>query len=352
MLKEGEAAVRIEQVRFLLEAAYQGSLAAAAKQEFMKQTTLSASVAAAEKEIGGALFFRTSRGVELTPLGSQALPHLRAIQEHYEALLSLGASAASVPRPLGLVLTVAAHRSWCLKASELLRSSGGPELEAERIPLSQIHARLLDGAACLGVGICLGKDWPELQQRADESGLYAECLLPDRLWVCGAPAAGLDKTGPLPLEALSELPLALGRDLLEFAAHIPRGRKSAVLCDMDAAAEMAVQDSLACVLPGLAVQNLREDMEARPLQTKLVHYCVHPQEAVIPAAGKLVLAGLRDKGWALNSLINQPAPAPNGTDPLQSADVGGGISLHQEKVSLQTGTERAVFSFQPQNRRA
>ena len=62
-----------------MEAAEEGSLAAAARALDMTQPTLGRQVAALEEEIGVDLFTRRGRGLELTPNGTKLVEHVRAM---------------------------------------------------------------------------------------------------------------------------------------------------------------------------------------------------------------------------------------------------------------------------------
>lgn len=281
--------MRMEQIRFLLESVRRGSLAAAAREAFVNQTTLSAAVAAAEKEIGGALFIRTSRGVKLTPLGRRALPHLQAIQEHYDALLALGEAAP--PAPVRLAVCSATGRFWSLKAAELLDGAGRPGLIAERVPALQIPERIAGGDACLGVGFCLRREWERRRGLAAQNGLTAEALLLDRLGLYMRREMAPDRQERLPLESLRRYPLALERDVVELGGDF--GGCACVFCDADTASEAAERGGLACVLPVLAARLQREDMLLLPLDVELVHYAVRTEGVALPPAGELVLTGLR-----------------------------------------------------------
>ena len=55
--------MRIENLQYVLEVARAGSISAAAKNLWIGQTTLSAAIQAAEKELDIQLFLRTSRGI-------------------------------------------------------------------------------------------------------------------------------------------------------------------------------------------------------------------------------------------------------------------------------------------------
>ena len=67
------------QIRYLVAVADAGSFTAGARRAFVSQPTLSAAIAALEKELGTRLFERQARGVTLTAEGQRALAHARDV---------------------------------------------------------------------------------------------------------------------------------------------------------------------------------------------------------------------------------------------------------------------------------
>lgn len=66
-------------LKYIVEVVETGSISKAAAGLFMSQPTLSAQIAALEKEIGRAVFVRTNRGVQLTPYGAEVYHHAKAV---------------------------------------------------------------------------------------------------------------------------------------------------------------------------------------------------------------------------------------------------------------------------------
>lgn len=93
------------QVECFLVVAKLGSMSRAAEEMFLTQPSLTARIAALEKEVGAQLFVRTKQGMRLTEAGREFLPyaercvssiesgkqHLKEIQEGIEGHLKLGA---------------------------------------------------------------------------------------------------------------------------------------------------------------------------------------------------------------------------------------------------------------------
>lgn len=93
------------QVECFLVVAKLGSMSRAAEEMFLTQPSLTARIAALEKEVGAQLFVRTKQGMQLTEAGREFIPyaercvgsieagkqHLKEIQEGTEGHLKLGA---------------------------------------------------------------------------------------------------------------------------------------------------------------------------------------------------------------------------------------------------------------------
>lgn len=76
-------------LRFFLATVEEGSVTAAARRCFVTQPTLSAGLAALEREMGGKLLERSKRGVSLTPLGESILEPSREIVHRVSHLRSV-----------------------------------------------------------------------------------------------------------------------------------------------------------------------------------------------------------------------------------------------------------------------
>ena len=73
-------------LRYLVEVVETGSISKAASNLFMAQPTLSAQIAALEKELGRAVFQRTNRGVQLTSYGAEVYHHAKAVVRQCEII--------------------------------------------------------------------------------------------------------------------------------------------------------------------------------------------------------------------------------------------------------------------------
>ncbi|TIP82377.1 MAG: LysR family transcriptional regulator, partial [Mesorhizobium sp.] len=81
------------QLQYFVAVANQSAFGAAAQELAVSQPSLSKQLATMEAELGIALFERTSRRVQLTPLGEILLPRARAILRDLEEFRSLARNA-------------------------------------------------------------------------------------------------------------------------------------------------------------------------------------------------------------------------------------------------------------------
>lgn len=76
----------LQQMRYAIAVADQGSMNEAAKTLFISQPSLSGAVKELEKELGFELFLRTNRGIVVTPEGEEFLGYARQVAEQYRLL--------------------------------------------------------------------------------------------------------------------------------------------------------------------------------------------------------------------------------------------------------------------------
>ncbi|MEA4847531.1 MAG: LysR family transcriptional regulator [Clostridiaceae bacterium] len=85
--------MKIEQLQQILEISKTGSISKAAQNLYTAQSNLSASLNLLEQELGSLLFERTSRGVRLTPFGTQVCQHARVICEQVDNMRALAVNS-------------------------------------------------------------------------------------------------------------------------------------------------------------------------------------------------------------------------------------------------------------------
>lgn len=86
-----------EQLKLFVLVAQHGSLTKAALAVNCVQSVVSRQLSALERECGGRLFYRTGRGVTLTELGANFLPHVRQLLGQFEQLAENIRAFADVP---------------------------------------------------------------------------------------------------------------------------------------------------------------------------------------------------------------------------------------------------------------
>jgi len=79
--------MNLKQLQFVIHVAETCSFSRAAELSFATQPTLSNSISQLEDELGGRLFKRTTRSVELTPFGEAMLPRIKETLHSRDELL-------------------------------------------------------------------------------------------------------------------------------------------------------------------------------------------------------------------------------------------------------------------------
>lgn len=78
----------LTQLRYVITVADTGSMNAAAKTLFVSQPSLSSAIRELEEELELTIFFRTNRGIVLTPQGQEFIGYARQVVEQYELIES------------------------------------------------------------------------------------------------------------------------------------------------------------------------------------------------------------------------------------------------------------------------
>jgi len=121
-------------LRYFLAVADEGNFSLAAAHCNVTQPTLSVGIAKLERELGTALFLRSSRRVQLTPAGSRFLVHARRIETEFNvALQEMATTADSRVLRLGVLLSIPGDR-----IADAVRTSAA---SAEPIPVEVIYGR-------------------------------------------------------------------------------------------------------------------------------------------------------------------------------------------------------------------
>lgn len=80
--------VTLKQLRAFLVVSDKGGFVTAAESLHMSQPALSQCIRQLEEQLGGRLFARTTRRVNLTPLGMSLAPHARDLLRHFDAVMA------------------------------------------------------------------------------------------------------------------------------------------------------------------------------------------------------------------------------------------------------------------------
>lgn len=114
------------QLRYFLAVVDQGNFSRAAQQCNVTQPTLSVGIAKLERDLGAALFLRSSQRVQLTDAGSQFLAHARRIENEFNlAALSVTGGAKAAVLRIGLLRSIPG-----LKISQAIRAMRTMDPEA------------------------------------------------------------------------------------------------------------------------------------------------------------------------------------------------------------------------------
>ena len=117
----------LQQLRYFIEVAAEGSISAAADVLYVAQPTMSAAMKDLEARVGRALLVRSTRGVRLTDEGAEFLGYARQVVEQVELLEQRYLGRPPSRRLLGVS---AQHYSFAVDAFvRMVRASGAAEYE-------------------------------------------------------------------------------------------------------------------------------------------------------------------------------------------------------------------------------
>lgn len=210
----------LRRLRYFVSVAELGSVTRAAKELYIAQPALSQHIKQLEEELGGALFARTARGVQLTTLGAKLLVHTRTILNEIDVLLQDLKEAP--PEPEGIVVIGMAPTIGSVLT--------GGILEAVTTTLPNVRVQIRE---------TMSRDIPELIRTAAidyalsydiaaERGISSSPIFFEDSFLVGswakAKALNLQRGRDIPFDALSAIPLFLSspanafRDKLEQTA--------------------------------------------------------------------------------------------------------------------------------------
>ncbi len=115
----------LQQLQYIITTASSGSISEAAKQLFIAQPSLTASIRELEKELGITIFNRTNKGISLTPDGEEFLGYARQVIEQTNLIQERYQDQTAGKRDLCISTQ---HYSFAVEALiELIRDYAGAE---------------------------------------------------------------------------------------------------------------------------------------------------------------------------------------------------------------------------------
>ncbi len=126
-MAQAPSGLTLQQLRYFIEVAAEGSISAAADVLYDAQPTMSAAMKDLEARVGRALLVRSTRGVRLTDEGAEFLGYARQVVEQVELLEQRYLGRPPSRRLLGVS---AQHYSFAVDAFvRMVRASGAAEYE-------------------------------------------------------------------------------------------------------------------------------------------------------------------------------------------------------------------------------
>ena len=227
----------LRRLRYFVGVAEIGSVTRAAKALYIAQPALSHHVKQLEEEVGGELFARSARGVQLTTLGEKLLVHARAILNEIDVMLQDMREAPS--KPEGTVVIGMAPTIGSVLAGGVIEavSAALPRVRVQiRETMSRDVPDLIRGGA---IDYALSYDIPSAR------GMISSPVFLEDSYLVGsrakATALNLDPGKDIAFDALSAVPLLLSGPANAFREKI----EQTALARHFALTIMAEVDSLA-----------------------------------------------------------------------------------------------------------
>jgi len=197
------SSVDVRRLRYFVSVAEFGSVTRAAKELYIAQPALSHHIKQLEEELGGELFARSVRGVQLTAMGEELLRHARTILRDVDLLLT---GLRRVPaEPEGTVVIGMAPTIGSVLAGGVFEavSSKLPRIRVQiRETMSRDIPDLIRGGAI---------DYALSYDIAPERGVSSLPVFVEDSYLFGswtkARSLGLERSKDLPFDALRSIPL-------------------------------------------------------------------------------------------------------------------------------------------------
>jgi DNA-binding transcriptional LysR family regulator len=260
--------VELRQLATFVAVAEEASFTRAADRLHVVQSAVSSGVRSLERQLGAALFARTTHRVELTDAGRALLPEARAtlaaaaaareavdqVRGGLRGTVRLGILQAPVMRPVHVPRVLATFRAQHPGVAVEVRHAGGSTTSAEQLREGRLDLAFIALAPRAAPGLTLTPLWREPFRLA----------LPGDHRLVGAASVGL---ADLTQEAFAELPAGWGTRLATDRAFAAAGVRRTITYEVNDTATVVefVRHGLAVALvPASVVEDL-PDVAAVPV---------------------------------------------------------------------------------------
>lgn len=242
--------MELRHLRYFVAVAEAPTMAQAAEQVYVTQSTLSHQLAQLEDELGVLLFERVGRGLQITAAGRELLGYARGVlaqvQEGIDAVTRSHRTATGTLR-VGVIHSFVTHLMPQV-AADFMREHPGARLQIAELTGVEIEAQVAAGALDLGVAF-----YPPLSDAVQGERLFDDTL------VLAVPASHpLADRRSVRFAQLAEVPLAMlsqrfaTRRLLDghFQRAAVRPRVVVEIDSVDALERLVAYGTAAAFLPG------------------------------------------------------------------------------------------------------
>lgn len=276
--------MRIEYLEYLLEVTRAGSITAAAKNLYIRQTTLSAIVSTIEDELNIKIFSRSRRGVKLTPEGEQALVLAQEIVKKNEELLTIFNAKRKARRTIQFVVTPGACNFLSVPLSMELKSQfSNVSLSIRETPVEKILSVMAESSAKIGVSADTTNQLDAMQTLG--SGYKWEPLYTDHFYL--AVGKSYSGQGPIDFEQLKNEHLAIAQfypsiNEMTVGNTLSKFQHYTRFSSHEQIKKAVVQSEMIAIMPGLALyddiylkQGLIRCLPILGFQTELVNFIIY-----------------------------------------------------------------------------
>ncbi|WP_326580143.1 LysR family transcriptional regulator [Actinacidiphila glaucinigra] len=239
----------LRQMEVVVAVAEEGGFTAAAHRLHVVQSAVSGTVRALERELGSALFERTTHRVSLTPAGEAFVPAARAALRAAEEARAAVDAVRGELRGLVTVGTMQGVWAGLHRALARLRAEHpGVTVRLRQAAVADIRQALREGTVDLAV-VALDRQ----QQR----GLVTRLLSREQMLLVAAPGRGFAEDDVVTFEEVSGLPFVDFPSGWAIRSEVDRAFRAATtertpvfeVNDIVAAAELVRHDLGVCIMP-------------------------------------------------------------------------------------------------------